>query len=157
MLCSQREVQTSGILTHIERDECLRNSRSVWPTLITGRECTLCMIPQTWIFALRQQTTFIGEGALVLELFEPGVFQVLHSFSVSLGKSYYFSEQQLCHPQMEATWGQERCSVQVFCLMRNIIQIRNCCYCPNNISRSQRWKYIYFILPARTEIILQVP
>lgn len=31
MLCSQREVQTSGILTHIERDECLRNSRSVYP------------------------------------------------------------------------------------------------------------------------------
>lgn len=41
MLCSQREIQALGILTYIERDDCLQNSVSVWPMLLLERDCSL--------------------------------------------------------------------------------------------------------------------
>lgn len=159
MLCSQRGVQTSGILTLIERDKCLRNSLSVCPMLIMGRNYTLCMILTTDLDFCPNVVDNIhsGRSTSLGIIWARFVFQVFHSLSVSLGKSYYFSEQQLHHPQMEPTWDQIRCSLQVFCLMWNIIQIRNCYCYPKNISRSERWKYIYFIRPAKTENILQVP
>lgn len=35
--CPQREVQALRMLTYMERDDCLINNLSMWPTVTTGR------------------------------------------------------------------------------------------------------------------------